>query len=169
MAGKSTLLRMVGVNMVLAMAGSPVCARNLSLVPVRISSSVRTNDSLGDDESYFYAELKKLNRIITGLETDPPLFVIIDEMLKGTNSHDKHEGSAALIRRLIKLGASGLVATHDVELGILEQAYPDKISNRCFEVSTENSQLKFDYILRPGISKSLNATFLMQQMVIIEG
>jgi len=169
MAGKSTLLRMVGVNMVLAMAGSPVCARALSLVPVRISSSVRTNDSLGDDESYFYAELKKLNRIISGLETDPPLFVIIDEMLKGTNSHDKHEGSAALIRRLTKLGASGLVATHDVELGVLEKEYPDKIITRCFEVSTEGSQLKFDYILRPGISKSLNATFLMKQMGIIEG
>ena len=169
MAGKSTLLRMVGVNMVLAMAGSPVCARSMSLVPVRISSSVRTNDSLGDDESYFYAELKKLNRIISGLETDPPLFVIIDEMLKGTNSHDKHEGSAALIRRLTKLGASGLVATHDVELGVLEKEYPDKIITRCFEVSTEGSQLKFDYILRPGISKSLNATFLMKQMGIIEG
>jgi len=154
---------------VLAMAGSPVCARALSLVPVRISSSVRTNDSLGDDESYFYAELKKLNRIISGLETDPPLFVIIDEMLKGTNSHDKHEGSAALIRRLTKLGASGLVATHDVELGVLEKEYPDKIITRCFEVSTEGSQLKFDYILRPGISKSLNATFLMKQMGIIEG
>lgn len=168
MAGKSTLLRMVGVNMVLAMAGSPVCAGTLSLVPVRIASSVRTNDSLGDDESYFYAELKKLNRIISGLETDPPLFVIIDEMLKGTNSHDKHEGSAALIRRLTKLGASGLVATHDVELGVLEKEYPEKIITRCFEVSTEGSQLKFDYILRPGISKSLNATFLMRQMGIID-
>lgn len=168
MAGKSTLLRMVGVNIVLAMAGSPVCARSFSLVPVRISSSVRTNDSLGDDESYFYAELKKLNRIISGLETDPPLFVIIDEMLKGTNSHDKHEGSAALIRRLTRLGASGLVATHDVELGVLEKEYPEKILTRCFEVATEGSQLKFDYILRPGISKSLNATFLMKKMGIID-
>ncbi|MFH0762156.1 MAG: hypothetical protein V2A67_11700 [Bacteroidota bacterium] len=169
MSGKSTLLRMVGVNMVLAMAGGPVCAKSMSLVPVSISSSVRTNDSLGDDESYFYAELKKLNRIISGLETNPPLFVIIDEMLKGTNSHDKHEGSAALIRRLTKLGASGLVATHDVELGVLEREYPGRIITRCFEVSTEGSQLKFDYILRPGISKSLNATFLMKQMGIIEG
>ncbi|OFY55459.1 MAG: hypothetical protein A2X22_09775 [Bacteroidetes bacterium GWF2_49_14] len=167
MAGKSTLLRMVGVNMVLAMSGSPVCAKSMSIVPVRISSSVRTNDSLGDDESYFYAELKKLNRIITVLLSDPPLFVIIDEMLKGTNSRDKHAGSAALIRRLISLGASGLVATHDVELGILEAESVGKIVNHCFEVSTENNNLKFDYKLRPGVSQSLNATFLMQQMGIV--
>jgi len=167
MAGKSTLLRMIGVNMVMAMCGAPVCAASMKLVPVGISSSVRTNDSLGDDESYFYAELKKLNRIITSLENKEPLFVIIDEMLKGTNSHDKHEGSAALIRKLISLGASGLVATHDVELGSMETEYPAKIQNRCFEVLIENNQLKFDYILRPGISKSLNATFLMKNMGII--
>jgi DNA mismatch repair ATPase MutS len=167
MAGKSTLLRMVGVNMVLAMCGGPVCASSMKMSPVGIISSVRTNDSLGDDESYFYAELKKLNRIITALENKEPHFVIIDEMLKGTNSRDKHEGSAALIRKLISLGASGLVATHDVELGSLEQEYPDKIQNRCFEVLIESNQLKFDYILRPGISKSLNATFLMKNMGII--
>jgi len=169
MAGKSTFLRMAGVNMILAMAGGPVCAKSMSLVPVRICSSVRTNDSLGDDESYFYAELKKLNRIILGLETNPPLFVIIDEMLKGTNSRDKHEGSAELIRRMVLLGASGLVATHDVELGTLAKEFAGKLEPRCFEVTTEGSQLKFDYILRPGISKSLNATFLMKQMEIIEG
>jgi hypothetical protein len=167
MAGKSTLLRMVGTNMVLAMCGGPACAAGMSLVPIGIFSSVRTNDSLGDDESYFYAELKKLNRIIVTLEEGTPLFVIVDEMLKGTNSHDKHEGSAALIRRLISLGACGLLATHDVELGSMEKEYPDKIQNRCFEVLLESDQLKFDYILRPGISKSLNATFLMRTMGII--
>jgi hypothetical protein len=168
MAGKSTLLRMVGVNMILAMAGGPVCARRFSLVPVLVHTSVRTNDSLGDDESYFYAELKKLGRIIDRFEQGDKLFIIIDEMLKGTNSRDKHTGSAALIHRLTGLGASGLVATHDVELGELESVYPGRLSNRCFEVITEGDQLKFDYLLRPGISKNLNATFLMKKMGIIK-
>jgi ABC-type multidrug transport system fused ATPase/permease subunit len=167
MAGKSTLLRMAGVNMILAMAGGPVCAAHFSMVPVRIHTSVRTNDSLGDDESYFYAELKKLSSIITRLEQDGPLFVIIDEMLKGTNSRDKHTGSAALIHRLIGLGASGLVATHDVELGELEKVFEGRLVNRCFEVITDSGQLKFDYLLYPGVSKNLNATFLMRKMGII--
>jgi DNA mismatch repair ATPase MutS len=169
MAGKSTLLRMVGVNMVLAMAGGPVCAEYLSLVPVFIHTSVRTNDSLGDNESYFYAELKKLAGIINRLELGDPLFIIIDEMLKGTNSRDKHAGSAALIRRLISMKTSGLVATHDVELGQLEAEYPDQLVTRCFEVIIDNGQLGFDYRLRPGVSKNLNATFLMQKMGIING
>jgi DNA mismatch repair ATPase MutS len=168
MAGKSTLLRMVGVNMILAMAGGPVCARHFSLVPVSVHTSVRTNDSLGDDESYFYAELKKLSRIISRMEKGERLFVILDEMLKGTNSHDKHTGSAALIHRLAALGASGLVATHDIELGALEKDYPGKLVNHCFEVITDGDHLKFDYRLYPGISKNLNATFLMRKMGIIK-
>jgi hypothetical protein len=167
MAGKSTLLRMVGTNMVLAMAGAPVCARTFSMVPVAIHTSVRTNDSLGDDESYFYAELKRLSAIIRRAETGDKPFIIIDEMLKGTNSRDKHTGSAALIRRLIHLGASGLAATHDVELGELETEYPNRLLNRCFEVDTHEGQLNFDYLLRPGVSKNLNATFLMKKMGII--
>ncbi len=169
MAGKSTLLRMVGVNMILAMAGGPVCAKRFSIVPVAVHTSVRTNDSLGDDESYFYAELKKLSSIIGRIEQGEKLFVVIDEMLKGTNSRDKHAGSAALIRRLIDLGASGLVATHDVELGKLEDGYPGRLANRCFEVVTDNDLLKFDYRLRPGVSQNLNATFLMKKMGIITG
>jgi hypothetical protein len=168
MAGKSTLLRMAGVNMILAMSGGPVCAERFGLVPVSIHTSVRTNDSLGEDESYFYAELKKLSRIISRLEEGENIFVIIDEMLKGTNSHDKHAGSAALIRRLMDFKASGLVATHDVELGELEKEYPERLKNSCFEVITEGDQLKFDYRLYPGVSKSLNATFLMKKMGIIK-
>ncbi len=167
MAGKSTLLRMVGVNMILAMTGGPVCASRLALVPVSIHTSVRTNDSLGDDESYFYAELKKLSRIIKRFEEGEKLFVIIDEMLKGTNSRDKHTGSAALIHQLTALGASGLVATHDVELGELAEQYPGRLLNGCFEVITVGNLLKFDYLLYPGVSKNLNATFLMKQMGII--
>ena len=168
MAGKSTLLRMVGVNMVLAMAGGPVCAKRFSMVPIALHTSVRTNDSLGDDESYFYSELKKLSLIINRLGKGEKLFVIVDEMLKGTNSRDKHTGSAALICRFTDLGASGLVATHDVELGELEKEYPGRLVNRCFEVITAGDHLKFDYLLYPGISKNLNATFLMKQMGIIK-
>jgi hypothetical protein len=167
MAGKSTLLRMVGVNMILAMAGGPVCAKRFAMVPIPVHTSVRTNDSLGDDESYFYAELKKLSLIINRFEQGERLFVIVDEMLKGTNSRDKHTGSAALIRRLTDLGASGLVATHDVELGELEKEYPGQLLNRCFEVITDGEHLKFDYLLYPGVSKNLNATFLMKKMGII--
>jgi len=168
MAGKSTFLRMAGVNMILAMAGGPVCARRLALVPIPIFTSVRTNDSLGDDESYFYAELKRLSRIMNRFEQGDQLFVIIDEMLRGTNSRDKHAGSAALIKRLIQQHASGLVATHDIELGKLADDYPHQLDNRCFEVITEGNTLKFDYILHAGISQNLNATFLMRQMGIIK-
>jgi DNA mismatch repair ATPase MutS len=169
MAGKSTLLRMVGVNMILGMAGAPVCARVMEMVPVTVSTSVRTNDSLGDDESYFYAELKKLNRIIVQLESGKQIFVIIDEMLKGTNSADKHAGSAALIRRLTGMDACGLVATHDVELGSLEEEFPGRLQPFCFEAETKDDLFVYDYRLREGVSRSLNATFLMQKMGIIEG
>lgn len=168
MAGKSTLLRTVGVNLLLAMVGAPVCARKFEFTPLRMRTSVRTNDSLGDSESYFYAELVKLQRVMEDLQGGEPIFVIVDEMLKGTNSRDKHRGSVGLIKQLIHLGAIGLVATHDIELGQLTQKYPDQVENKCFEVDIKEDQLVFDYRLRDGISQNLNATFLMTQMGIIE-
>lgn len=167
MAGKSTLLRMVGINLIMGRLGAPVCAKSMAFVPIRLRTSVRTLDSLGDDESYFYAELKKLSAMVTQLEKGDPLFVIVDEMLKGTNSHDKHTGSKGLIKRLIQLGANGMIATHDVELGSMTNEFPNQLHTRCFEVSIEGDQLKFDYILRNGVSKSLNATFLMKKASII--
>lgn len=168
MAGKSTLLRTVGVNLILAQMGAPVCAKKFTFTPVRIRTSVRTNDSLGDNESYFYAELVKLNRIMTELREKGPMFVIVDEMLRGTNSRDKHMGSVGLVKQLVELGAIGLVATHDVELGKLIEIFPDKIENKCFEVEITGEQLTFDYKLREGISQKLNATFLMKQMGILK-
>ena len=168
MAGKSTLLRTVGVNLILAMMGAPVCARKFEFYPMRLRTSVRTNDSLGDSESYFYAELVKLQRIMEELKTEGPLFVIVDEMLKGTNSRDKHRGSVGLIRQLVSLGAVGLVATHDIQLGQLIDEFPEKVENKCFEVEIRADQLVFDYRLRSGISQNLNATFLMAKMGIIE-
>ncbi len=169
MAGKSTLLRTVGVNLILGMLGAPVCAKKFTFTPARVRTSVRTNDSLGDNESYFYAELVKLNRIMEDLKNGGRVFVIVDEMLKGTNSKDKHTGSVGLVKQLIRLGASGLVATHDIELGELIREYPKNIENKCFEVNITGEQLSFDYLLREGISKNLNATFLMEQMGILEG
>ncbi len=168
MAGKSTLLRTVGINLLLAMLGAPVCAKKFIFTPVQMRTSVRTNDSLGDNESYFYAELIKLQRIMEDLRNDQVLFVIVDEMLKGTNSRDKHTGSVGLVKQLIKRGAVGLVATHDVELGQLIREYPDNIENKCFEVEITGEKLHFDYLLRSGISQNLNATFLMKQMGIME-
>lgn len=166
MAGKSTYLRMIGVNLVLAMCGAPVCARVFSFVPVQIFSSIRTVDSLSDNESYFYAELKRLKAIIDKLRTGTPLFIILDEILKGTNSKDKHAGSEALIKQLISFKTSGIIATHDVLLGKMSDLFPDHISNYCFEVDIDGDQLHFDYRLRPGVSKNLNATILMREMGI---
>lgn len=167
MSGKSTLLRMTGVNLILAMTGAPVCATEMTFTPAQIMTSIRTSDSLTDEESYFYAELKKLSRIIKSLQSGDTLFVIIDEMLRGTNSKDKHAGSAAFIHQLIRLQTNGLLATHDVELGTLANTLPNKLIPRCFEVYQTGETLAYDYLLKPGISQSLNATFLMREMGIV--
>jgi DNA mismatch repair ATPase MutS len=167
MAGKSTFLRTIGVNLVLAMSGNVVCAKEFAFVPIPIHTSVRTNDSLQKSESYFFAELKRLKTIIDRLKTGEKLFVIVDEMLRGTNSKDKHLGSEALTKQMIDLKASGLIATHDIALGELTEKYPENIQNQRFEVETENDKLVFDYLLKPGISQNLNAVFLMKKMGVI--
>jgi len=167
MAGKSTFLRTIGVNLVLAMTGNVVCAKGFSFVPISIHTSVRTNDSLQKSESYFFAELKRLKAIIDRLEKGEKLFVIVDEMLRGTNSKDKHLGSIALTKQMINLKASGLIATHDIALGELINTYPGNIKNQRFEVEIENNKLVFDYLLKSGISQNLNAVFLMKKMGII--
>lgn len=166
MAGKSTFLRTAGVNLLLAMAGSVVCAQSLRFTPISLFTSVRTNDSLQKSESYFYAELKRLQAIIGQLESGEPTFVIVDEMLRGTNSRDKHEGSAAFIRQLIRLGAVALVATHDIALGKLQAEFAGKLENLKFEVEIKQNRLIFNYLLQKGISQNLNASFLMRQMGI---
>ncbi|MEM9983669.1 MAG: hypothetical protein AAF804_01110 [Bacteroidota bacterium] len=167
MAGKSTFLRSVGTSLVMAMMGAPVCASSLALAPIPLISSVRATDSLADHESYFYAELKQLKRIIDQLQAHGPAFVIVDEMLRGTNSRDKQLGSRRFIEQLIRWKGVGLVATHDLSLGTLADEYPDFVRNKRFEVDISDEQLSFDYRLRDGISQNLNATFLMQQMGIM--
>lgn len=166
MAGKSTFLRTIVVNIILAMSGAPVCADKFIFKPINIFTSIRTNDSLHKNESYFYSELKRLKRIIDELKSGNQLFVVLDEILKGTNSKDKHAGSEALLKQFITLKTSGIVATHDVALGKLEESFPKNIKNKCFEVDINGSQLSFDYKLRDGVSKNMNATILMRAMGI---
>jgi DNA mismatch repair ATPase MutS len=166
MAGKSTFLRTVGVNLVLAGAGAPVMARKMSFRPVPIFTSMRVRDSLSSRESTFYAELKRLRRIIEYHNQGRQAIVLLDEILKGTNSRDKHFGSEMFIRQLIKLESAGLIATHDLELSKLEDEFPDHIRNFCFEVEINNQEFIFDYKLREGVCQTLNATELMKKMGI---
>jgi DNA mismatch repair ATPase MutS len=166
MAGKSTYLRTIGVNLILALAGAPVCAASFSCYPARIFTSLRTTDSLSTNKSYFYAELLRLKELIDRLNSGEELFILLDEILKGTNSTDKQAGSKALLTQLIGLGAAGFIATHDLELGNLINTFPEDVTNYCFEAEIIGEELHFDYKLKPGIAKNLNATFLMKKMGI---
>lgn len=167
MAGKSTFLRTVGVNLVLACAGAPVCAAGMKFTPVLLYTNMRTTDSLQKEESYFFAELKRIKRVLDLLEQGVPAFVILDEMLKGTNSVDKLNGSKALVEKLTQLKSVSLVATHDLKLSEMEHELPGKVVNRCFEIRIVNDDMIFDYKLSDGITQTMNATFLMRKMGII--
>ena len=166
MAGKSTFLRTIGVNLILAMNGMPVCAKQFTFKLMELYSGMRTSDSLKENESYFYAELKRLKQIIDELKSGNELFILLDEILKGTNSVDKAEGSWKFVEYLIQLNATGIIATHDLTLCQLEKKYPEKIKNQCFEVDINGQKIFFDYKLRDGITKNMNASVLMQQMGI---
>jgi DNA mismatch repair ATPase MutS len=166
MAGKSTFLRSVGVNLVLGMAGGPVCAKHLEFTPIPVFTSMRIGDSILEGESTFYAELKRLKRIIDHFESGGKAMVLLDEIFKGTNSKDKHLGSEILIRQLISYNADVLVATHDLELCHLENELPGKVFNYYFEAYIRDGLFMFDYILRKGICKTMNARELMKQIGI---
>lgn len=167
MAGKSTYLRTIGVNYVLACMGSPVCCSYMELYPAHLITSLRTTDSLTDNESYFFAELKRLKLIIDKLEQGEELFIILDEILKGTNSTDKQKGSFALIRQLMNLQANGIIATHDLLLGQLAELFPYRIFNYCFEAEIHQDELAFSYRLKEGVAQNMNACFLMKKMGIV--
>ena len=169
MAGKSTYLRTVSANYLLACVGLPVCGTEMTFTPARLLTSLRTADSLSDGESYFFAELKRLKLIIDSLKRSEQLFIVLDEILRGTNSVDKQKGSLALLRQLVRLRANGIIATHDLLLGTLADHYPTHVHNHCFEADIRDDQLTFAYRLRPGIAQNMNACFLMQQMGIGEG
>ncbi len=166
MAGKSTYLRTIGINHTMACAGVPVCAESLTFYPCRLVTNLRTADSLADNESYFFAELKRLKMIIDRLQAGEELFIILDEILKGTNSEDKQKGSMALMKQLISLNGNGIIATHDLLLGNLEQEYPDNVKDYRFEADITNDQLTFSYKIREGVAQNMNACFLMKKMGI---
>ncbi|MEG2514080.1 MAG: hypothetical protein RSA92_01980 [Bacteroidaceae bacterium] len=167
MAGKSTYLRTIGVNYLLACIGAPVCCEQMKLYPSHLITSLRTSDSLTDNESYFFAELKRLKLIIDKLNAKEELFIILDEILKGTNSMDKQKGSFALIKQFMTLQANGIIATHDLLLGSLVDIFPDNIHNDCFEAEITNNELTFSYRLKEGVAQNMNACFLMKKMGIV--
>jgi len=166
MAGKSTFLRSVGVNIVLAMMGAPVCATRFTVSDMRVISSMRIADNLEENTSTFYAELKKLKYIIDAVNRHEHVFLLLDEILRGTNSLDRQIGSKALIRQLINQDAVGMLATHDLELADLIKDYPVNIHNYHFDVQVDNEELYFDYKLKEGVCKSLNASILMKKIGI---
>ena len=168
MAGKSTFLRTIAVNLILAHNGAPVCASEFTFTPCGIVSSINIHDSLAQNESYFYAELVRIRRVIDHVSRSPNTLVILDEILRGTNPKDKQMGSIGLIEKLIGLNAFTMIATHDLAIGQMEETHPTVVLNRCFEVELEDNQLVFDYKLKDGISKKLNASFLMKKMGIID-
>jgi len=167
MAGKSTFLRTIGVNLVLAQCGAPVCASSFCFQPSALYTSMRTSDSIQKHESYFHAELKRIKKLMDKLEEGKKIFVILDEILKGTNTTDKQQGSRAVLKKLVHLNASGIIATHDLSLGETEDEMPDKISNQCFEIEIEGENIRFDYKLYPGITKKMNASLLLREMGLI--
>jgi hypothetical protein len=167
MAGKSTFLRSLGVNTILAMMGAPVCAIRFVISHVHLISSMRIADNLAENTSTFYAELKKLQQIIEEVNKHAKVFILLDEILRGTNSLDRHTGSRALIQQLIKEQAIAVVATHDIELSNLQQQYPAALHNYHFDVQVaEEEELYFDYKLKRGVCQSMNASILMKKIGI---
>jgi DNA mismatch repair ATPase MutS len=164
MAGKSTYLRSTGINVILAMAGAPVCATQFVLSPVQLISSMRISDNLEESTSTFYAELKKLKTVIDKVNNHEKVFILLDEILRGTNSLDRHTGSEALIKQLIKQDAAAILATHDLDLASLQEIYPGNIFNFHFDVQVNKEELYFDYQLKPGVCNSLNASILMKKI-----
>jgi DNA mismatch repair ATPase MutS len=167
MSGKTTFLRTIGVNLLLARCGAPVCAGYFCFSPMLILTSIRISDSLQEHTSYFMAELKRLKQIILSLQKDQTALVLVDEILRGTNSEDKTQGSRQFIRKLLQYHCVALFATHDLSLSVLENEYPGAVANYCFESIIKDNELDFDYTLQKGVAKNKNASFLMKKMEII--
>jgi hypothetical protein len=168
MSGKTTFLRTLGVNLILAQCGAPVCAASFSCTPMVLRTSIRVSDSLQEHTSYFMAELKRLQQIIHYLQqNNTPVLILIDEILRGTNSEDKTHGSEMFIKKLLQYNCLTLFATHDLALSRLEEELPKQVGNYCFESTINNGELLFDYKLQRGVAKNRNASFLMQKMEII--
>jgi DNA mismatch repair ATPase MutS len=167
MSGKSTYMRTIGLNLLLAHTGAPVFAESFTFRPMRILTSFHHIDSLEESTSYFFAELKALQSIVHSLGEPVPALVLLDEVMRGTNSQDKHDGTALLIKKLLQFQCLSLLATHDTALGELQQQYPDAIENYCFESELDEQGLHFDFRHRPGVAQTRNATYLMRKMGIV--
>lgn len=165
MSGKSTFLRSIGINMVLGGTGSVICASKAKLHPLKVLVSMRQSDSLNENESYFFAEIKRLKSIIEELGKGPAL-VLLDEILRGTNSDDKHTGTIKVLENIISHKAIGMLATHDLSVCDMTNDHQGKVVNRCFEAEIINDQLFFDYKLKDGVCRNKNASFLMRKMEI---
>ncbi len=162
MAGKSTLLRAVGTNVALALAGGPVCAARMRVPPCRLRASMRADDSLQRGASYFHAELTKLRRVVADADGDPPVFFLLDELLRGTNACARHLGARSVLMHLLERNATGLVATHDIALSELEEEHPDRVGNAHFTDVVIDGEMTFDYRLRPGVVRTSNALRLLR-------
>ena len=165
MAGKSTFLRTVSLSIVMANVGLPVCANSFQYKPIKLITSMRTDDSLSEDTSYFFSELKRLKFIVDKIRQEN-YFIILDEILKGTNSHDKAIGSKKFVQKLVKSNATGIIATHD--LSLCETANELKqVKNYYFDAQIIDNELYFDYSFKEGICQNMNASFLLNKMGIV--
>jgi DNA mismatch repair ATPase MutS len=162
MSGKSTLLRTVGTNVTLALAGAPVSAQRMKLSPLAIGATLRVQDSLLGGTSRFYAEIQRLRDIMELTEKPLPVLLLLDEILYGTNSHDRTIGAEAVIRGLVEQGAIGFVTTHDLALAKVADALAPRAANAHFEDRLEDGKMIFDYMLRPGVVQRSNALALMR-------
>ena len=166
MAGKSTFLRTVSLHIVMANIGLPVCAESSEYSPIKLITSMRTTDSLSDDESYFFSELKRLQFIVNEIKQDN-YFIILDEILKGTNSTDKAIGSRKFIQKLVKSKSTGIIATHDLSLCEVAKELPE-VENHYFDAEIVNDELFFDYKFKEGVCQNMNASFLLKKMQIVD-
>ncbi|QNK76984.1 DNA mismatch repair protein MutS [Winogradskyella sp. PAMC22761] len=166
MAGKSTFLRTIALHIVMANVGLPICAKQSKYKPIKLITSMRTTDSLTDDSSYFFSELTRLKFVVDTIENDKNYFVILDEILKGTNSTDKAIGSRKFVEKLVKQNATGIIATHDLSLTEIEKELV-AVKNYYFDAEIINDELFFDYKLKQGVCQNMNASFLLKKMEII--
>jgi len=162
MSGKSTLLRTIGVNAVLAQAGAPVCAARLRLTPLAVGTSMRVADSLQAGTSRFYAEIQRLKQLVDLARGRLPLCFLLDEILHGTNSHDRRLGAEAVVRGLVERGAIGCVTTHDLSLAHIADSLALRAANVHFADHLEHGEMRFDYRMQPGVVQHSNALALMR-------
>ena len=167
MAGKSTFLRTIGINLILTKLGLPVCADRFNTRAYQLLTSMKPQDSLAGNESYFQAEVNRLRKLVDLMQSETKSFVLLDEILRGTNSQDKRNGTMAFLQKIKHYNIVGIIATHDIEITDLTAKEPSTFSNKFFESQLKNDELHFDYKLRNGVCETPNASDLMRIKGII--